>query len=48
MPEKVDQKTVVRTLRKTAGSVFLTGLSVDYYESFWVGFGEWVKELGKK
>lgn len=33
-----DRKRFVGDLREGAGSVFLTGLAVDYYSSFWEGW----------
>lgn len=33
-----DEDSFVRELRGLAGSLFVTGLSVDYYASFWEGW----------
>ena len=33
-----DEKSLVRDLRSSVGNIFITGLSVDYYASFWSGW----------
>lgn len=41
------QKSFVEELRNATGSVFLTGLSVDYYSSFWEGWKGFVKDMAE-
>ncbi|EKD12448.1 uncharacterized protein L3040_001061 [Drepanopeziza brunnea f. sp. 'multigermtubi'] len=43
-----EQATLVKGLRQVAGSIFLTGLSVDYYSSFWDGWGGFVDDVVAK
>lgn len=38
---------LTRELRGMAGSVFVTGLAVSYYASFWEGWQEFVDEIEK-
>ncbi|TVY83392.1 Spherulin-4, partial [Lachnellula suecica] len=33
-----DESSLVKDLRSSVGSIFMTGLSVDYYASFWSGW----------
>ena len=42
-----DMNNLVRDVRSLAGSVFMTGLSVDYYASFWQGWAGFVNEMDK-
>jgi hypothetical protein len=37
--------SLVEDVRSLAGSAFMTGLSVDYYASFWQGWAEFVNEM---
>jgi hypothetical protein len=47
-PSKVSsENSLIRELRGLAGSVFVTGLSVDYYASFWDGWQDFVDEMDK-
>jgi hypothetical protein len=48
VPSSVSSETaMVRELRGLAGSVFVTGLEVDYYASFWNGWQGFVDEMDK-
>ncbi|TVY15145.1 Spherulin-4 [Lachnellula arida] len=38
LPSTLDESTLVKDLRSSCGSVFITGLSGDYYASFWTGW----------
>jgi hypothetical protein len=40
-----DQDLFVKELRGLAGTLFVTGLSVDYYASFWGGLQGFVDDL---
>jgi hypothetical protein len=40
-----DLNGLVRDVRSIAGSAFMTGLSVDYYASFWSGWAGFVNEM---
>jgi hypothetical protein len=40
-----DVTALVNGLRTVAGSIFLTGLSVDYYASFSPGWAEFTDEM---
>jgi hypothetical protein len=40
-----DMNSLVEDVRSLAGSIFMTGLSVDYYASFWQGWAEFVNEM---
>lgn len=40
-----DLNSLVRDVRSLAGSAFMTGLSVDYYASFWSGFAGFANEM---
>jgi len=42
-----DLNALVKDVRSLAGSAFLTGLSVDYYASFWAGWTGFVNEMDK-
>jgi hypothetical protein len=33
-----DESSLVKDLRSSVGSIFITGLSDDYYASFWAGW----------
>ena len=37
--------SLVRDVRALAGSAFMTGLSVDYYASFWQDWARFVDEM---
>ncbi|CAG8981998.1 hypothetical protein HYALB_00004866 [Hymenoscyphus albidus] len=43
-----DQGNFLKELKKLAGAVFVTGLSENYYTTFWNGFENWVSQLAKK
>ena len=48
LPASLSQKnetSLVKNASKLAGSIFVTGLSVDYYHSFWRGWMDFVKYL---
>ncbi|KAL3424695.1 cell surface spherulin 4-like protein [Phlyctema vagabunda] len=38
-------KSFVKNLRSASGSVFVTGLSVDYYSTFWSGWQQFVSDM---
>ena len=38
LPSTLDESALVKDLRSSCGSVFITGLSGDYYASFWEGW----------
>jgi hypothetical protein len=40
-----DMSSLVKELRTLAGSVFMTGLSIDYYASFSAGWAEFASEM---
>jgi len=40
-----DENSLVRDLRSVAGSIFVTGLSVDYYASFWEGWDGFARDM---
>jgi hypothetical protein len=40
-----DMTSLVNDLRTVAGSIFVTGLSVDYYASFSPGWADFVSEM---
>ncbi|KAF4628416.1 hypothetical protein G7Y89_g9730 [Cudoniella acicularis] len=40
-----DVKSLVKDLRYVSGSIFVTGLSVDYYSSFWSGWQGFVGDV---
>lgn len=42
-----EEDSFVRELRGLAGRVFVTGLSVDYYASFWEGWQGFVDDMAK-
>ena len=42
-----DMNNLIKDVRSLAGSVFMTGLSVDYYASFWQGWSGFVDEMDK-
>ncbi|CZT07757.1 related to cell surface spherulin 4-like protein [Rhynchosporium agropyri] len=42
------ENKLVKDLRRVAGSVFLTGLSVDYYSSFWDGWAGFAQDMAAK
>ncbi|KAG9234422.1 Spherulation-specific family 4 [Amylocarpus encephaloides] len=51
LPENTTHKEsakLIKDLAKVSGSVFITGLSVDYYSKFWSGFGGWVSAMKGK
>ncbi|KAL2074258.1 hypothetical protein VTL71DRAFT_8036 [Oculimacula yallundae] len=41
------ENSLVKDLRKVAGSVFLTGLTADYYSSFWDGWAGFANDMAK-
>lgn len=48
LPETIEEgniKNLVRELRKLAGNVFVTELSVDYYSSFGTSWKSFVAEM---
>jgi hypothetical protein len=40
-----DEDSFVKELRGLAGSIFVTGLSIDYYASFWEGWQGFVDDM---
>lgn len=40
-----DQKALIMDLRAMAGGIFVTGLAVDYYASFWEHWAAFVDEM---
>ncbi|KAH7395888.1 cell surface spherulin 4-like protein [Cadophora sp. MPI-SDFR-AT-0126] len=42
------ENSLVKDLRHVAGSIFLTGLSVDYYSSFWDGWAGFAGDMAAK
>lgn len=42
-----DQERFLGDVRDVAGSIFVTGLSTNYYASFWEGWGAFVDEMDK-
>ncbi|KAH7360230.1 Spherulation-specific family 4-domain-containing protein [Rhexocercosporidium sp. MPI-PUGE-AT-0058] len=42
------ENSLVKDLRHVAGSIFLTGLSVDYYSSFWDGWAGFADDMAAK
>lgn len=48
MPNSVNAKaatSLVKDLRGVSSNVFVTGLSVDYYSSFWSGWEGFVQDV---
>lgn len=41
------ENSFVKDLRHVAGSVFLTGLTVDYYSTFWDGWAGFAEDMDK-
>jgi len=42
------ENSLVKDLRHVAGSIFLTGLTVDYYSSFWDGWAGFADDMAAK
>jgi hypothetical protein len=42
---KEKKKKLVQDLRSLVGSVFVTGLAIDYYSIFWDGWRGFVEEM---
>lgn len=42
-----DEGSLLKELRNLAGSLFITGLSVNYYASFWNGWDGFVDDMAK-
>ena len=40
-----DLRALLKALAKDVGTLFITGLSANYYGGFWKGFGSWVGAL---
>ena len=40
-----DERSLVKELRGVSESLFITGLSVDYYSSWWSGWSGWVGDM---